>query len=155
MSLTLLIPLTNSDKFLMVDMEDQQLAEYRWRLDASGYATINMQAGRMVARTPRDLEVDHINRNKLDNRRSNLRNVTRAQNMQNVGPTIRNTSGYVGVDYQGGKWRARYRENGKTFWLGRFETAEAAGAAVARHKEERGNHALQDTEHEDRRNSHT
>lgn len=46
MSLTLLIPLTNSDKFLMVDMEDQQLAEYRWRLDASGYATINMQAGR-------------------------------------------------------------------------------------------------------------
>ena len=77
----------------------------------------------------RDDIVDHINHNGLDNRRPNLRLATRSQNAANLGPYANNTSGYKGVDFNRGKWRARIREGGVRYFLGYFETAEDAARA--------------------------
>ena len=73
--------------------------------------------------------VDHINHDPLDNHRHNLRLATRSQNAANVGPYANNTSGYKGVDFNQGKWRARITQHGKRHFLGTFDTAEEAARA--------------------------
>ena len=75
--------------------------------------------------------VDHKNGDSLDNRRANLRTATRAQNMQNVGVTKANSSGYKGVNWNvaTSKWHARISLNGKRLHLGLFDSAEDAHAA--------------------------
>lgn len=51
--------------------------------------------------------IDHINRNGLDNQKTNLRHVTVSQNLHNTGPSKVNTTGYKGVRFSGtGKYRA-------------------------------------------------
>jgi hypothetical protein len=77
-------------------------------------------------------EVDHKNRNKLDNRFSNLREASRQLNACNIGITSRNTSGVKGVHWFRGKWRAQVRIKNKNHWLGDFDTV--AEAATVRRK---------------------
>jgi hypothetical protein len=76
---------------------------------------------------------DHIDGDGLNNRRSNLRIVTKAQNNINRRRRVTNTSGVKGVSYdkQSGKWAANIGINGKNHWLGRFDTKELAAAAYA------------------------
>ena len=86
--------------------------------------------GRVVGRPlTRDDIVDHINQDPLDNRRQNLRLATRSQNAANLGPYANNTSGYKGVDFNRGKWRARITQDGVRYFLGTFDTAEDAARA--------------------------
>jgi hypothetical protein len=75
--------------------------------------------------------IDHANGNGLDNRRSNLRPFTGAQNHWNSGISRTNWSGHKGVGWNKaeGKWRARIQANGKRLFLGYFDTAEDAGHA--------------------------
>jgi hypothetical protein len=77
--------------------------------------------------------VDHINGNGLDNRRCNLRAVTRAENAKNLtGRRSNNTSGFMGVCYEPRyrhKWSASIFEGSKKTIIGRFDTAEEANAA--------------------------
>lgn len=77
-------------------------------------------------------EVDHINRDRLDNRRCNLRVVTHAQNGQNV-PAQGGTSPHRGVSFcrQTGRWRAHVMIDGKQNQLGRFDTEQEAAIAAA------------------------
>lgn len=77
-------------------------------------------------------EVDHFDLNPLNNTDSNLRVVTRAQNLQNRSIQSNNTSGFRGVCYhkRKGKWQANSRINGKFVYLGIFNTKEEAAAAV-------------------------
>lgn len=79
----------------------------------------------------RALHVDHIDGNGLNNRRSNLRPCSIAQNQHNRGMARTNTSGFKGVcwDVQGEKWGASIRAFGRQMNLGRFDTAEEAYAA--------------------------
>lgn len=74
---------------------------------------------------------DHINGNTLDNRRSNLRVVTRTQNNQNVTIRKHNKSGYKGVSLEKktGRWVAVIQANNKRIHLGTFDTPEEAYAA--------------------------
>lgn len=79
-------------------------------------------------------EIDHVNRDRSDNRLSNLRAATSSQNKHNT--TRRNVKGRVsrfkGVSLNWGKWAARICVGGKTLCLGTFNTEEEAAAAYAR-----------------------
>jgi hypothetical protein len=65
-------------------------------------------------------EIDHINRDRLDNRRGNLRKVTRRENCANRGLSRNNTSGHPGIWGQCGKWKASVP------WSAVFESLEDA-----------------------------
>jgi hypothetical protein len=118
-------------KFTLVDAADvADVSGHTWSF-SSGYAKAGI--GRrpralhlLLLRGDRDHEVDHINGNKLDNRRSNLRLATKQQNGVNRGPTKRSKTGFKGVqEHYDGSFVARFA--GK--YLGVFGTPEAAAAA--------------------------
>jgi hypothetical protein len=75
--------------------------------------------------------VDHIDRNKLNNNRSNLRPCSQKQNCANKGPLSTNKSGKKGVswDRTKSKWRAAIESDGKCKFLGNFDTIELAANA--------------------------
>ena len=76
--------------------------------------------------------VDHINRNGLDNRGSNLRIVTNRQNCWNSSRGINvGSSKYKGVRWscRDGKWRSSIRHNGRKVHLGNFDDEVAAARA--------------------------
>lgn len=70
--------------------------------------------------------IDHINRNRLDNRICNLRVATNAENCRNSGKRKDNTSGITGVSYTNGKWRVRVMVNKTTLYLGNYKDIELA-----------------------------
>ena len=80
---------------------------------------------------PTDSTVDHINRDKRDNRLVNLRLATQSQQMCNQGLRSDNTSGFRGVswDKKGQKWVAHIMLNGKSKRLGGFDVKEEAADA--------------------------
>ncbi len=100
---------------------------------------INLHRELLKARKGR--YVDHINGYKLDNRRSNLRLCSKAQNCHNRKRPITNTSGYTGVSLNNnGRWRADVRADGKLNYLGVFDSALEAAiardqAAIRLHKD--------------------
>lgn len=73
--------------------------------------------------------VDHINGNTADNRFENLRDVDFLGNAHNVGISVTNKSGVLGVHLARGKWVSQIRVNGIAKHLGRFNTIEEATAA--------------------------
>lgn len=76
-------------------------------------------------------EIDHINGDRSDNRIENLRAVTRSQNCANQLTQKRSVSGFKGVTRirRNGKWRARIKVSQVEYFLGLFDTPEAAAAA--------------------------
>lgn len=76
-------------------------------------------------------QIDHINRNRSDNRIANLRDVSSRQNLQNAGKRSNNTSGCPGVSWykQNSKWVAQITHNYKHTHLGYFTDIEEAIAA--------------------------
>lgn len=124
------IPL-GKGKVTLVDNEDYEfLSKYNWHLSLDGYAC-NRVLGRMhryILQAPKGVLVDHIDRDKLNNRRFNLRIATVSENSQNSGP--RNGSKYKGVSKKSGvkPWRARIY-CGREVNLGSFETEIEAAKA--------------------------
>lgn len=138
---TRLIPLTQG-KFTLVDADDYDwLTQWKWWCDSTGYASgipekrRQMRLHRFILAAPRGLYVDHINRDKLDNRRSNLRVCTQQDNSRNSPPrsTAGRSSPYKGVSidrqYQIEKWQAVIHCNGKRVHLGHFNSEIAAALA--------------------------
>lgn len=78
--------------------------------------------------TNKNIVVDHINHNGLDNRKSNLRICTNSQNICNCLTSKNNKSGYKGVYWskERKKWCAQITINNKTKGLGRYDTIEEA-----------------------------
>lgn len=128
----------SSGKVARVDAADFDfISQWKWSFDGR-YASRNFyQDGKPhkvymhKLLTHGDGEVDHINQDKLDNRRSNLRLVDRSANMHNVTGHRSNTSGYKGVYWHkaANKWMAGIGLRGKFKYLGLFPTKEAAFAA--------------------------
>lgn len=119
----------NPSMFALVSNEDFNiLNESKWRLNkSSGYVikgsgTDRVFMHRIVNSTPDGLDTDHINRNKLDNTRKNLRTVTKMINGRNRGENKNNTSGYKGIswDKKSKKWAVYLWKNYKKIHLGRF-----------------------------------
>lgn len=81
-------------------------------------------------------QIDHINGNRADNRISNLRDVTNAENCQNFKKKITNTSGYTGVWLvkKSLNWRAEIWVNYKKISLGTYKTKEMARDAYIKAK---------------------
>lgn len=67
--------------------------------------------------------IDHINRDRADNRISNLRVADASENAHNTGNRVDSRSGAKGVSWHkgAGKWRAYYTNRGRTYHLGLFD----------------------------------
>ncbi|MDI6808203.1 MAG: AP2/ERF family transcription factor [Candidatus Eisenbacteria bacterium] len=129
--------------FTIVNDEDyKRLAPFKW-YNHHGYAVRNIQVGykkrkslsmhQVILKPRKGFEIDHINGNELDNRRSNLRRVTHANNMFNQkkrtfrgAPT---TSKYRGVSFTQGTWRAMIGYHYKNILVGRFDNEIEAARA--------------------------
>ena len=134
-----LLPLSQG-KFAKVDNEDfESLLQWKWTY-SGGYAyrvkTINKKSKkiwlhRFINKTPDVLYTDHINGDRLDCRKQNLRNCTYAQNNKNVKTRKDNKSGYRGVYWEKGmkKWRSVISAEGEKVCLGFFNSAIDAAKA--------------------------
>lgn len=127
-------------KFTLVDDADfERLSQYKWRCDATGYARYSVYdklkktiqtvlMHRIILDTPDDLHTDHINGDRLDNRRSNLRIATCQQNSANRKAQGK-ASIFKGVTLHRGLWRAQICVNLTGIHLGYFLTQRAAAQA--------------------------
>ena len=111
-------------------------------VNAYGYRRIGIDGERYLAHRIAWLYVygefpkahlDHINRDRLDNRIANLRVATDAENLQNQAVRTDNTSGVKGVswDKKRKKWFAKITHKYKQIALGCYESIEDAAAAYA------------------------
>lgn len=131
------IPLANSKGVVLVDDEDYEaLSAAHWHLSGAGYAAGRVGGRRVLmhrflSKAPKGVDVDHVNRVKLDNRKENLRLCTKSQNHANRPVRAGRTSTYRGVDYRKdkAKWRSRIEVNDKQRSLGHFDTEKQAALA--------------------------
>ncbi len=110
--------------------------EHRVQVRSNGRKTV---LPRLLIQPPDSMQVDHINGNPLDNRRSNLRVLTNSQNLQNrKGSTRVSASGIRNVywDKNDKIWKVILGVNGKYIHVGRFHNLEEAeqAAIAARRK---------------------
>ena len=130
------IPL-GSGLYAYVDAADYEwLSQYHWSLYSGGYAArradgkwITMH--REIMQPPEGMVVDHIDRNKANNCRFNLRVCTPDENHHNQAKRADSTSRFKGVSYikRDGKCRAVFQFNGHRFWLGYFDDEVEAARA--------------------------
>lgn len=131
----------------VVDSSDvEAVSRYCWCIDGVGYPSTAIGRRRsrrcgperirlhefLGGKAPKALYWDHINRNKLDNRRSNLRLVTPTGNVRNQGPSRASTTGVRGVHQAPGvspRWEVRIKVRGIENYIGCFSTLESAVAA--------------------------
>lgn len=117
---------------LISDCSYEQVKQYKWHIRPDGYVEtkINNQSvllHRFVINFKYET-VDHINRNKLDNRIENLREVSVSQNQINKSIQKNNTSGVVGVSWDKSRnlWHVMITVDKKHINLGRYLTLEEA-----------------------------
>lgn len=98
-------------------------------IDGKGYLAHRLAWFYVHGRWPKEL--DHSDGDKANNAIGNLRECRRDQNIQNIGLTSWNSSGFKGAFKRdrGDKWMARIRVNGRLVCLGDHHTARDAGAA--------------------------
>lgn len=140
MILTLKSPKYGVKEVLIDDEDYDKIKGYIWHIYKRPYTfycgtfykidgkqkTIDLH--RFLTNCPKGFDVDHINRDGLDNRRSNLRICTRSQNIQNQKIHKDNRYGARGLywDKSRKKWQVRICINYKTIHIGRFENKEDA-----------------------------
>ena len=141
-------------KFVILVDDDQFRSQSRltWGITPNGYARRNERRDgkivkiymhREIAGTPKGLRTDHINCNKLDNRKSNLRFSDASQNGFNSRLRKNNTLGFKGVRPSGSRWQAQITVNWKAKVIGTFKTIKLAAEAYDRAAvEARGEFAL-------------
>lgn len=125
------------EKYAYVDDEDfDYYSQWKWYYSASGYAVRSKNGHqvflhREIANTPKGYKTDHIDRNKLNNTRENLRTCTDSQNQANTTKKSTNTSGYKGVSLnkQTGRWTAQITVGRKRIHIGYFDFPEDAAQA--------------------------
>jgi hypothetical protein len=162
----MLIPLKNKTgeivAYTLVDDDlPESITKWRWRLNNSGYVMRDTTAGnrktrvhfilhREVLGVPREQKchVDHINGDRLDNRRENLRVATPSENHQNR-PVRTRRGTYRGVTWKvgksgKGKWCARATIDYKTYHVGYYDDEEAAALAVMEWRREHMTHSTRD-----------
>lgn len=141
----MLIPLTQGKYAIVDDDAPVEVTGVRWYFN-SGYARRHVWVGgkgvkkyytlflhRILVQAPPGMEVDHINHDKLDNRRCNLRICTPGQNKQNSPKSSKpKRSKYKGPQKRGHTWKSQIFKNRKQYYLGTFNTEEEAAKAYNR-----------------------
>lgn len=134
----------NTGAAWLMDIEDLPiLGGHKWH-ESLGYIKSDTRAKstilhRAIMSAPPDMQIDHINGIRTDNRKQNLRVCTNAENSRNRGKMGRNTSGYKGVYWhkRAGKWVSYIKFNGKQRNLGLFmderDAAKAYNAAAVKY----------------------
>lgn len=133
------IHLDNHKEVAIIDIEDyEKVKDYRWNY-SNGYFQCHMIRNwkKLTCGLHRlimdlyepDLVVDHINRNPLDNRKCNLRIVTKTQNHLNAPLIKRPLYGIAGISKSNNKWIASVSRQGKTIRLGSFDSLKDAVSA--------------------------
>ena len=140
-----LIPLSKG-LFAKVDDEDfEYLNSFKWYAQAGGkrfyaatsYYDIKTQISyvyymhRIIMKPLKNLTVDHINHDPLDNQKSNLRVCTGKQNLWNKDTSLntKKSSKYKGVHARRNGFQATIRKGGKCYFLGDFKEEDEAAKA--------------------------
>ena len=124
---------------VLIDAEDvDKVKDYTWNVDSRLYcyytklnksiARLHRYIHRYIMNAPEGMVVDHINGDKLDNRKCNLRICTQGENVMNRPKPKNNTSGCKGVNWDkvNQKWKVELKCKGKYIFLGRYENLEEA-----------------------------
>ena len=124
----------NDGDFFIFDLDDyDKIKDYAWNKTYKGYAKSPQReiVHRLIMDCPEGMVVDHINHDKSDNRKSNLRICTAKENSRNRRIAKNNTSGANGVSYRKdkNKWRVRITYNRKVIHIGDYDTIEEAKKA--------------------------
>lgn len=135
------IQLTKNKQAIVDDEDFDYLNQFKWSCDSYGYAVRHIKRSergntprrmikmhRVINNTPTGMETDHIDRNKLNNQKINLRSVTTSQNQHNAKIATTNTSGFRGVywDKKYNRWCARAYIMGKSKFGGGFKSKSDA-----------------------------
>ena len=135
------IKLTQGKSTLVDDEDYEWISKLKWRYASNGSAVRNssrhlgaqkvLQLHRIIMNAPDGLVVDHINGDRLDNRKQNLRVCSQSQNSMNRSVATNNSCGYKGVYFHKGKqkWYAHITCNGKQKHIGAFSAPEDAARA--------------------------
>lgn len=130
---------------ILIDKElYYDIIQYKWHVNNYGYVIANInkkdiRLHRYIMNYSEDDFIDHINGDKLDNRKSNLRIATPQQNSRNTSSRKNSTSQYLGVyfDKSRNKFLARISINNTAINLGRFvneiDAAKARDKASKKH----------------------
>ena len=143
------IKLANGKGIALVDDADfEKVNQYKWKVSTryarhsyrEGKKIKGIQMHRFLLKAPINMQVDHINGNGLDNRRSNLRLATRSQNQWNT-KRVNSKTGFKGVSYHNDTrrkkpWMAHITIYDKTRTVGHFYTAEEAARAYDKRAKE-------------------
>lgn len=120
----------------VVDDEDfEWLNARKWRTGSHRYAVTGKgqtsSMHRAIMNAPSGMFVDHIDGDGLNNRRSNLRLATHAQNCKNRRPNVKTITGLKGVyaDRDRPRFRATIKSDGVLYRLGWFKTPKEASDA--------------------------
>lgn len=130
---------SDSKRRLLIQVSDEdyeELSKYHWHVDRHGSVSgrpnkVRILMHRYIMKPDKDIEIDHIDGNRMNNQRNNLRFANSSQNKMNRGPRKDNTSGYKGVSWhnQRNKWTARIKIGDKYVHLGLFDNIELAKEA--------------------------
>lgn len=138
------LKIKHKNKFLYTLLDDEdykELSKFKWGTVGKKYIYAargtrknklykKILMHRYIMKCPKNLMVDHINGNTLDNRRSNLRIVSRANNLQNSKLRSDSNCNYKGVSFKKNHFIARIQINkNKRLYLGQFETEKEAAHA--------------------------
>lgn len=147
------IPLTNGGYTLVDDADYEVFSAWNWQKGGTGHAvrcqyksmlngkSVNetIRLHKEINNTPKGFDTDHINRNKLDNRRSNLRTTTRSQNLHNRGKIMNGSkSSLEGAQWRKdrNKWRSYICIDYKDVYLGSYDSEIDAHLAYMSAKEQ-------------------
>jgi len=120
----------------IIDTDDiPNVINHRWFLCGNGYVQAmigkHCYLHRFILGKDNPQKIDHINRNKLDNRKSNLRFCSDIENAMNKAARSSGTSRYKGVSWSivGNSWMVQIQRNNITYNVGYFKNEEDAARA--------------------------
>lgn len=131
----------NADGYFVIDKDDlEKISNFTWHLNQNGYVESVDYKSRehikahhiIIGKPPKGLVTDHINRNRLDNRKSNLRHVTPRENCLNRSVCDHKIANrMMGIKTYNGKRGTTYYvylhdTNNKTTHIGKFKSIEEA-----------------------------